>query len=66
MATKLNGYGSRKFIVTLLGMLLCAGIAILAMFLKAEPSAAALLGIGAGITAYNWANVRANGTAQAD
>lgn len=58
----MNGYGSRKFIVTLLGMLLCAGIAVLAMFLKAEPSAAALLGIGAGITAYNWANVKhANG-----
>lgn len=53
-------YGSRKFIVTLLGMFLCAGIAVLAMFLKAEPSAAALLGIGAGITAYNWANVRHN------
>lgn len=51
-------YGSRKFIVTLLGMGLCAGIAVLAMFLKVEPSAAALLGIGAGITAYNWANVK--------
>jgi len=62
MAINVNGYGSRKFIVTLLGMLLCAGIAVLAMFLKAEPSAAALLGIGAGITAYNWANVKHNGS----
>ena len=57
-------YGSRKFLVTLTGMLLCAGIAVLAMFLKVEPSAAALLGIGAGITAYNWANVKANGNSQ--
>ena len=57
-------YGSRKFIVTLLGMFLCAGIAVLAMFLKLEPSAAALLGIGAGITAYNWANVKENGKSQ--
>jgi hypothetical protein len=60
VAINVNGYGSRKFIVTLLGMFLCAGIAVLAMFLKVEPSAAALLGIGAGITAYNWANVRHN------
>ncbi len=58
MAIRVNGYGSRKFIVTLLGMTMCFAIAVLAMFLKAEPSAAALLGIGAGITAYNWANVR--------
>ncbi len=56
MAINVNGYGSRKFIVTLLGMLLCAGIAILAMLLKVEPSAAALMGIGTGIGAYNWAN----------
>lgn len=60
MAISVNGYGSRKFLVTIYGMTLCAAIAILAMFLKAEPSAAALLGIGAGITAYNWANVRHN------
>ncbi len=58
MAISVNGYGSRKFIVTLLGMTMCFAIAVLAMFLKVEPSAAALLGIGAGITAYNWANVR--------
>lgn len=54
-------YGSRKFLVTILGMLLCASIAVLAMFLKVEPSAAALLGIGGGIAAYNYANVKANG-----
>ena len=59
MATDVTrDYGSRKFLVTLLGMFLCAGIATLAMFLKVDPSAAALLGIGSGITAYNWANVR--------
>ncbi len=59
MATKLTrDYGSRKFIVTLLGMLLCAFIAVLAMIMKVEPSAAALMGIGTGIGAYNWANSR--------
>ncbi len=58
MAIRVNGYGSRKFIVTLLGMTMCFAIAVLAMFLKVEPSAAALLGIGSGIGAYNWANQR--------
>lgn len=59
MATKLTrDYGSRKFIVTLLGMFLCAVIAVLAMFMKVEPSAAALMGIGTGIGAYNWSNSR--------
>lgn len=59
MATKLTrDYSSRKFIVTLLGMFLCAGIAIFAMLMKVDPSPAALMGIGTGIGAYNWANSR--------
>ncbi len=46
MATKLTrDYSSRKFIVTLLGMFLCAGIAIFAMLMKVDPSPAALMGI---------------------
>jgi len=65
MATGIErDYGSRKFIITMVGMVMCASIAVLAMFLKAEPSAAALMGIGAGITAYNWANVRHNNGAK--
>ena len=48
-----DGYGSRKFIVTLVGMFLATG---LAAFGKLDANGALVL--GAGIGAYNWANVR--------
>ena len=51
-------FGSRKFIVTMTGMFLCAGLAVLS---KVDANVALVL--GAGIGAYNWANVKyqANG-----
>lgn len=49
----MNGYGSRKFIVTITGMVLAV---ILAFAGKADANVALVL--AAGITAYNWANVK--------
>ena len=53
----MNGYGSRKFIVTVLGMTLAAALAFVG---KVDANVALVL--VAGIAAYNWANVKqANG-----
>ncbi len=49
----MDGWGSRKFIVTLAGMLLAT---LLGMFAKLDANSALVL--GAGIAAYNWANVK--------
>ena len=51
-------YGSRKYIVTMSGMAMCFLLAAGGMFTNTDPSPSALLGIGAGIGAYNWANVK--------
>ena len=53
----MNGYRSRKFIVTMTGMAL---VSILAFAGKVDANVALVL--AAGIAAYNWANVKhANG-----
>ena len=53
----MNGYGSRKFIVTMLGMILATALAFAG---KVDANVALVL--AAGIGAYNWANVKhANG-----
>jgi len=52
-----KGFSSRKFIVTMTGMFLCFALAVAGILLKQDPSSTALLGIGGGIGAYNWANV---------
>ena len=53
----MNGYGSRKFIVTIVGMVLAS---VLAFVGKVDANVALVL--AAGIAAYNWANVKhANG-----
>lgn len=58
----MNGYGSRKFIVTMSGMFMCFVLAMVAMLLAVDAGANAYLGIGAGIAAYNYANYKqANG-----
>jgi len=49
----MSGYGSRKFIITLTGMVLAA---LLAFFGKVDANVALVL--AAGIGAYNWANVK--------
>lgn len=61
MATSVTrDYGSRKFIITMVGMWMCFIIGAVSMYLKVDVNAAVLLGIGSGIGAYNWANVRHN------
>ncbi len=49
----MNGYGSRKFIITLTGMVMAT---VLALFGKVDANVALVL--AAGIAAYNWANVK--------
>jgi len=49
----MNGYGSRKFIVTLVGMVLATALAVLS---KLDANGALVL--TAGIAAYNYANIK--------
>lgn len=49
----MNGYRSRKFIITLTGMVL---VSVLAFLGKVDANVALVL--AAGIAAYNWANVK--------
>lgn len=49
----MDGYGSRKFLITALAMLLATG---LAAYSKLDANGALVL--GAAIGAYNWANLR--------
>ena len=55
MERTMNGYASRKFIVTLTGMGLAT---LMAYFGKMDGNLMAVL--TAGIAAYNWANVQVN------
>ena len=52
---KVNGYASRKFIVTVLGM---TGGFVLAYTGKLDANMAMI--VAAGIASYNWANVKHN------
>lgn len=51
--TELSKYGSRKFVVTLLGIASATGLALLRLM---TPDVAIVL--GAAIASYNWANSR--------
>ncbi|KKN76175.1 hypothetical protein LCGC14_0373860 [marine sediment metagenome] len=53
MKVKVNGYASRKFLVTMYGM---TGGFALAYFGKLDANMAMI--VAAGIASYNWANVR--------
>ena len=52
---KVNGYASRKFIVTMFGM---TGGFVLAYLGKLDANMAMI--VAAGIASYNWANVKHN------
>ena len=48
-----DGYGSRKFLITLTAMVLATGLAV-----ASKLDANSALVFAAGIGAYNWANLR--------
>jgi len=59
----MEGYASRKFVVTMTGMGLGTLVTLVAMFADPDPAFyGALTGffllLGAGIGAYNWSNLR--------
>ena len=59
----MNGYGSRKFIVTMYSVSIAAAILLLTMFVKVEDGfhgalSAFFVLCAAAIGAYNWANVK--------
>jgi hypothetical protein len=51
-------YGSRKFIITSVSILLGTVVTMYCMYADKDPNAGFYILLAAGITAYNWANLR--------